>query len=41
VQGEIQLYHTGADYISEHSDKTVDVVRGSRIMNSRPARGAP
>ncbi|KAH9961923.1 hypothetical protein BC827DRAFT_246255 [Russula dissimulans] len=29
----IQLYRTGADYISEHSDKTVDVVRGSRIAN--------
>ncbi len=29
----IQLYRTGADYISEHSDKTVDVVRGSRIVN--------
>jgi len=29
----IQLYRTGADYISEHSDKTVDVVRSSRIAN--------
>lgn len=29
----IQLYRTGADYISEHSDKTVDVMRGSRIVN--------
>ncbi|KAH9984292.1 hypothetical protein BJV77DRAFT_1072254 [Russula vinacea] len=29
----IQLYRTGADYISEHSDKTIDVVRGSRIVN--------
>jgi hypothetical protein len=29
----IQLYPTGADYISEHSDKTIDVVRGSRIVN--------
>ena len=29
----IQHYRTGADYISEHSDKTVDVVRGSKIVN--------
>ncbi|KAI0044577.1 hypothetical protein FA95DRAFT_1562112 [Auriscalpium vulgare] len=29
----IQHYRTGADYISEHSDKTVDVVRGSSIVN--------
>jgi 2OG-Fe(II) oxygenase superfamily len=29
----IQLYRTGADYISEHSDKTIDVVRVSRIVN--------
>ncbi|KAH9895646.1 hypothetical protein C8Q73DRAFT_688861 [Cubamyces lactineus] len=29
----IQHYRSGADYISEHSDKTVDVVRGSRIVN--------
>jgi hypothetical protein len=29
----IQLYRTGADHISKHSDKTVDVVRGSRIVN--------
>ncbi|KAI0248220.1 hypothetical protein BJV78DRAFT_1237646, partial [Lactifluus subvellereus] len=29
----IQLYRTGADYISEHSDKTIDVVHGSRIVN--------
>ena len=29
----IQLYRTGADYIPEHSDKTIDVVRGSRIVN--------
>lgn len=29
----IQLYRSGADYISEHSDKTIDVVRGSRIVN--------
>ena len=29
----IQFYRTGADYISEHSDKTIDVVRGSRIVN--------
>ncbi|KAF4579606.1 hypothetical protein EYR36_001424 [Pleurotus pulmonarius] len=29
----IQHYRTGADYISEHSDKTIDVVRGSHIIN--------
>lgn len=29
----IQHYRSGADFISEHSDKTVDVVRGSRIVN--------
>ncbi|KAI0668165.1 hypothetical protein C8Q78DRAFT_980461 [Trametes maxima] len=29
----IQHYRSGADYISEHSDKTVDVVRGSKIVN--------
>jgi hypothetical protein len=29
----ILLYRTGADYISEHSDKTIDVMRGSRIVN--------
>jgi alkylated DNA repair dioxygenase AlkB len=29
----IQLYRSGADYISEHSDKTIDVVRDSRIVN--------
>jgi alkylated DNA repair dioxygenase AlkB len=29
----IKLYCTGADYISEHSDKTIDVVRGSHILN--------
>lgn len=29
----IQLYRSGADYISEHSDKTVDIVRGSKIVN--------
>jgi len=29
----IQHYRTGADYISEHSDKTIDVVRGSKIVN--------
>ena len=29
----IQLYRTGADFISEHSDKTIDVVRDSRIVN--------
>jgi hypothetical protein len=29
----IQLYRSGNDYISEHSDKTVDVARGSLIVN--------
>jgi len=29
----IQHYRSGADYISEHSDKTIDVVRGSQIVN--------
>ncbi|KAH7921691.1 hypothetical protein BV22DRAFT_1038344 [Leucogyrophana mollusca] len=29
----IQHYRTGADYISEHSDKTIDVVPGSKIIN--------
>ncbi|KAF2659913.1 hypothetical protein K491DRAFT_553365, partial [Lophiostoma macrostomum CBS 122681] len=29
----IQLYRTGNDYISEHSDKTLDIVRGSSIVN--------
>lgn len=29
----IQHYRSGADYISEHSDKTIDVVRGSNIVN--------
>ncbi|KAJ6603687.1 hypothetical protein B0H10DRAFT_2167222 [Mycena sp. CBHHK59/15] len=29
----IQLYRSGTDYISEHSDKTIDVVRGSHIVN--------
>ncbi|OSC99632.1 hypothetical protein PYCCODRAFT_1372773 [Trametes coccinea BRFM310] len=29
----IQHYRSGADYISEHSDKTIDVVRGSMIVN--------
>ncbi|CAG8670551.1 5137_t:CDS:1, partial [Acaulospora colombiana] len=29
----IQLYRSGNDYISEHSDKTIDVVRGSNIVN--------
>ncbi|KZT24100.1 hypothetical protein NEOLEDRAFT_1148935 [Neolentinus lepideus HHB14362 ss-1] len=29
----IQLYRSGADYISEHSDKTIDVVKGSKIVN--------
>ncbi|KAF9523312.1 hypothetical protein CPB83DRAFT_863055 [Crepidotus variabilis] len=29
----IQYYRTGGDYISDHSDKTIDVVRGSNIVN--------
>lgn len=28
----IQLYRNSEDYISEHSDKTIDVVRGSNIV---------
>jgi alkylated DNA repair dioxygenase AlkB len=30
----IQLYRDGNDYISEHSDKTLDIVRGSKIVNA-------
>lgn len=29
----IQLYRNGTDYISEHSDKTLDIVPGSCIVN--------
>lgn len=29
----IQLYRSGQDYISEHSDKTLDIIRGSNIIN--------
>ncbi|KAF9447131.1 hypothetical protein P691DRAFT_802952 [Macrolepiota fuliginosa MF-IS2] len=29
----IQHYRTGADYISDHSDKTIDVIRNSSIVN--------
>ncbi|RAR01786.1 isochorismatase family protein [Stemphylium lycopersici] len=29
----IQLYRSGADFISEHSDKTLDIVKGSSIVN--------
>ncbi|KAF2243941.1 hypothetical protein BU26DRAFT_391782, partial [Trematosphaeria pertusa] len=29
----IQLYRSGNDYISEHSDKTLDIVKGSSIVN--------
>lgn len=29
----IQYYRSGADYISEHSDKTIDIVRGTKIVN--------
>lgn len=28
----LQLYRNSEDYISEHSDKTIDVVRGSNIV---------
>lgn len=31
--GLIQLYRAGTDYISEHSDKTLDIVEGSSIVN--------
>ncbi|RMY31803.1 hypothetical protein D0866_07045 [Hortaea werneckii] len=29
----IQLYRGGVDYISEHSDKTLDIEKGSQIVN--------
>jgi len=29
----IQLYRSGNDHISEHSDKTLDIVKGSSIVN--------
>jgi len=29
----VQCYRTGSDYISEHSDKTLDIVRGTNIVN--------
>lgn len=29
----IQLYRCGQDFISEHSDKTLDIVKGSSIVN--------
>jgi nicotinamidase-related amidase/alkylated DNA repair dioxygenase AlkB len=29
----IQMYRSGSDYISEHSDKTLDIVAGSSIVN--------
>jgi len=29
----IQLYRSGSDYISEHSDKTLDIVKDSTIVN--------
>ncbi|CRK16323.1 hypothetical protein BN1723_017462, partial [Verticillium longisporum] len=29
----IQFYRDGNDYISEHSDKTLDIVKGSYIVN--------
>lgn len=47
----IQLYRSGQDFISEHSDKTLDIVPGSNIVNVsfgaqrtmrlRTKRGAP
>lgn len=30
----IQLYRDGRDYISEHSDKTLDIVHGTKIVNA-------
>jgi alkylated DNA repair dioxygenase AlkB len=30
----IQLYRSGQDYISEHSDKTLDILKGSSIVNA-------
>jgi alkylated DNA repair dioxygenase AlkB len=30
----IQLYRSGQDYISEHSDKTLDIHKGSSIVNA-------
>lgn len=30
----IQLYRSGNDYISEHSDKTLDIAAGSNIVNA-------
>jgi hypothetical protein len=30
----IQLYRDGKDYISEHSDKSLDIARGSSIVNA-------
>ncbi|KAF2674140.1 hypothetical protein BT63DRAFT_430755 [Microthyrium microscopicum] len=30
----IQLYRDGKDHITEHSDKTLDIVRGSKIVNA-------
>ncbi|KAB8737514.1 hypothetical protein FH972_026473 [Carpinus fangiana] len=29
----VQLYRSGQDFISEHSDKTLDIIRGSWIVN--------
>jgi nicotinamidase-related amidase/alkylated DNA repair dioxygenase AlkB len=29
----IQMYRSGNDYISDHSDKTLDIVKGSSIVN--------
>ncbi|KIW07620.1 uncharacterized protein PV09_01567 [Verruconis gallopava] len=30
----IQLYRSGQDYISEHSDKTLDIAKGSSVVNA-------
>lgn len=29
----VQHYRHGGDYISEHSDKTIDIVPGTKIVN--------
>ncbi|KAI0146256.1 hypothetical protein GGR57DRAFT_494308 [Xylariaceae sp. FL1272] len=34
----IQLYRHGNDYISEHSDKTLDIAKGSFIANRQPKK---
>ncbi|PHH71677.1 hypothetical protein CDD82_6375 [Ophiocordyceps australis] len=37
--GLLQLYRSGDDYISEHSDKTLDIARGSAARAPFNARG--